>query len=77
MTSFILKKNLLFFKRLVPSGFNKSNQHLIVVDGYGSHFTLRSNLTSVIISVEYDHIISSHISCLTTPTCELLQASQI
>lgn len=72
MTSFLFKKFLLFFERLVPSGFNKSNQHLLVLDGHGSRFTLRNNLTSVIIWVENDQIISSHISCLTTPRCELL-----
>jgi hypothetical protein len=42
MTSFLFKEFLSFFKRLVPSGIFPSNCPLLILDGHGSHVSLKA-----------------------------------
>jgi hypothetical protein len=42
MTIFLFKKFLSFFKKLVPSGISQTNCHLLILDGHGSHVTLKA-----------------------------------
>jgi hypothetical protein len=42
MTSFLFKEFLSFFKRLVPSGIFLSNCPLLILDGHGSHVSLKA-----------------------------------
>jgi len=42
MTSFLFKEFLSFFKRSIPSGIFQSNQHLLILNGHGSHVTLKA-----------------------------------
>ncbi len=42
MTNFLFKELLSFFKRLVPSGISLINRHLFILDGHGSHVTLKA-----------------------------------
>ncbi len=42
MTTFIFKEFWFFFKKLVPSGISINNRHLLILDGHGSHVTLKA-----------------------------------
>jgi len=42
MTSFLFKELLTFFKKYVISGVYFTNQHLLVLDGHGSHVILEA-----------------------------------
>jgi len=42
MTSFLFKDFLSFFKRSIPSGISPSNHHLLILDGHGSHVSLKA-----------------------------------
>ncbi len=42
MITFVFKKFLSFFNELVPSGMSINNQHLLILDGHGSHVTLEA-----------------------------------
>jgi len=42
MTSFLFKEFFTLFKKYVPSGMSFINQHLLVLDGHGSHVTLET-----------------------------------
>jgi IS4 transposase len=42
MSSFLFKKFLTFFNKLVPSGMSITNQHLLILDGNASHVTLEA-----------------------------------
>jgi hypothetical protein len=35
-------KAWIFFKKLVPSGISINNRHLLILDGHGSHVTLKA-----------------------------------
>jgi hypothetical protein len=37
MISFLFKKFLYFFKKIIPSGVSFTNCHLLILDGHGSH----------------------------------------
>jgi len=41
MTSFLFKEFLSFFKRSVLGGISPSNHHLLILDGNGSHVSLK------------------------------------
>jgi hypothetical protein len=41
MTTFLFKK-LLSFKMLVPNGISLTNNHLLIMDGNGSHYILQA-----------------------------------
>jgi len=41
MTNFIFKKLLSFFKKLIPCGISLNNRHLLMLNGHGSHVTLK------------------------------------
>jgi hypothetical protein len=38
----IVHRILVFFKRSIPSGISISNRYLLILDGYGSHVTLKA-----------------------------------
>jgi len=42
ITSFLFKKFLSFFERLVPGGIFPNNYHLLALDGHGSHVSLET-----------------------------------
>jgi len=42
MFSFLLKKFLAFFNKLVLSGLSITNQHLLILDGHANHVTLET-----------------------------------
>jgi hypothetical protein len=42
MTSFFFKEFLSFFKDFIPGGISHTNHHLLVLDGHGSHVTLKA-----------------------------------
>jgi hypothetical protein len=42
MINFLFKEFLSFFKHFVPSGISQTNHHLLVLDGHGSHVTLKA-----------------------------------
>jgi hypothetical protein len=42
MTTFLFKKFLSFFNKLIPSGVSFNNRHLLILDGHGSHVTLEA-----------------------------------
>jgi hypothetical protein len=42
MVSFLFKKFLAIFKKYVLGGVSYNNQHLLVLDGHGSHVTLET-----------------------------------
>jgi hypothetical protein len=42
MSSFLHKKFLAFFSKLVPSGMSIMNQHLLIQDGHANHVTLEA-----------------------------------
>jgi hypothetical protein len=42
MTTFLFKKFLSFFKRFIPNGISITNRHLLILDGHGSHVTLKT-----------------------------------
>jgi hypothetical protein len=42
MTNFLFKLLLFFFKRLILSGISLANKHLFILDGHGSHATLKA-----------------------------------
>jgi hypothetical protein len=42
MTSFLFKEFLSFFKRSIPSGIFLVYWHLLILDGHGSHVTLKA-----------------------------------
>jgi len=42
MTSFLLKELLTFFNKFILNGMSFTNQHLLVLDGHGSHVTLEA-----------------------------------
>jgi len=42
MSSFLLKKFLAFFNKLVLSGMSITNQHLLILDGHVNHVTLEA-----------------------------------
>jgi hypothetical protein len=41
MTTFLFKEFQSFFKNLVSNGISQSNTHLLILDGHGSHVTLK------------------------------------
>jgi len=41
MITYLFKDFLYFFKRLILSGISLTNRHLFILDGHGSHVTLR------------------------------------
>ncbi len=41
MNFFLFKEFLSFFKQFVPIGVSTTNQHILIVDSYGSHVTLK------------------------------------
>jgi hypothetical protein len=42
MTCFLFKELLFFFKWFIPSGMFLTNQHLLILDGHGSHVILEA-----------------------------------
>jgi hypothetical protein len=42
MSSFLLKKFLTFFNKLVLSGMSITNQHLLILDGHANHVNLEA-----------------------------------
>jgi hypothetical protein len=42
MTSFLFKEFVSFFKRLVLGGIFPSNHHLLILNGHGSHVSLKA-----------------------------------
>jgi hypothetical protein len=42
MTSFLFKGFLSFFKKSIPCEISQSNQHLLILNGHGSHVTLEA-----------------------------------
>lgn len=42
MTSFMFKEFLSFFKIYILGGISQSNCHLLIMDGHGSHVTLKA-----------------------------------
>jgi hypothetical protein len=42
MTSFLFKEFLSFFKDYVQGGISQTNHHLLILDGHGSHVTLKA-----------------------------------
>jgi hypothetical protein len=42
MTSFMFKEFLSFFKRFLLGGISQTNHHLLILDGHGSHITLKT-----------------------------------
>jgi hypothetical protein len=42
MTNFLLKEFLSFFKRLVQGVISLTNRNLLILDGHGSHVTLKA-----------------------------------
>jgi hypothetical protein len=42
MTSFLLKEFVSFFKRLVLGDIFPSNHHLLILNGHGSHVSLKA-----------------------------------
>ncbi len=42
MNTFLFKEFLSFLKRFIPSGISKTNKHLLILDGHGSHVTLEA-----------------------------------
>jgi hypothetical protein len=42
MTTFLFKKIFSFFKKSILSGISQTNHHLLILDGHGSHVTLKA-----------------------------------
>ncbi len=42
MTCFLFKKFLFFFKWFIPSGMSVTDQHLLILNGHGSHVILKA-----------------------------------
>jgi hypothetical protein len=42
VTNFLFKLLLFFFERLIPSGISFAIRHLLILDGHGSHVTLKA-----------------------------------
>jgi hypothetical protein len=42
MNFFLFKEFLSFFKQSIPSGVVVTNQHLLILNGHGSHVTIRA-----------------------------------
>jgi hypothetical protein len=42
MMTFLFKEFPSFFKRLIPNGISQTNCHLLILDGHGSHVTLKA-----------------------------------
>jgi hypothetical protein len=42
MTTFLFKEFPSFFKRLILGGISQTNCHLLILDGHGSHVTLKA-----------------------------------
>jgi hypothetical protein len=42
MTSFMFKEFLSFFKRFIQGGISQTNHDLLILDGHGSHITLKT-----------------------------------
>jgi hypothetical protein len=42
MSTFLFKEFISFFNKSVPSGVSLNNQHLLILDGYGSHVTIEA-----------------------------------
>jgi hypothetical protein len=42
MTTFLFKEFLSFFNKLGPGGMPLNNQHLLILNGHGSHVTLKA-----------------------------------
>ncbi len=42
MTTFLFKEFLSFFKKFILGGISQTNQHLLILDGHGSHVSLEA-----------------------------------
>jgi len=42
MTSFLFKEFFSFFNDSIPGGISQTNCHLLILDGHGSHVTLKA-----------------------------------
>jgi hypothetical protein len=42
MINFLFKEFLSFLKHSIPSGISQTNRHLLVLNGHGSHVTLKA-----------------------------------
>jgi hypothetical protein len=42
ITTFLLKEFMSFFNKSILGGMSLNNQHLLIVDGHGSHVTLEA-----------------------------------
>jgi hypothetical protein len=42
MTTFLFKEFFSFFKKSILGGISQTNQHLLILDGHGSHVSLEA-----------------------------------
>jgi hypothetical protein len=69
---FLFKEFLSLFKKSIPRGITNYNQHLLILDGHGSHVTLKI-IKQARIWIGHGYITFSHFSCLVSIRCELFQ----
>jgi hypothetical protein len=41
MTTYLFSKFLAFFKKSILSGISQTNHHMLILNGHGSHVTLK------------------------------------
>jgi hypothetical protein len=42
MTTFLFKESMAFFNNSIPNGMSFNNRHLLILNGHGSHVTLKA-----------------------------------
>jgi hypothetical protein len=73
-TNFLFKEFLSFFKKLIPCGISLNNRHLLVLNGHGSHATLK--VIEQAQKFGLDMILFTYLPCTSTIKCGLFQAFQ-
>jgi hypothetical protein len=65
MTTFLFKEFLSFFKSSILGGISRSNKHLLILDGHGSHVILET--------IEQASEFALNMVSLPSHTCHALQ----